>query len=363
MNNPFKRYVQHFLSFSRSDRNAIIIIAVLVLLGFGVNILLQNTRFKSTSDFTAIKELIREWELAETEKQQTLILFDFDPNTITKLKLDSLSIPKQVKQNILSYRSAGGKYKTSADVRKIYGMNDSIFSLIESRINIKQNKEPERKVRKVKKLEPKGTFDPNMTTLEELKTFGFSNYQANNLVNYRKKGGSFNMPADILRIYGIDSTFYLGVEQYISIALTESEPMNEVDKMVRIEINSADSFDLKKLDGIGSWYAKRIIKYRKLLGGFSSKEQIKEVYNFPEETYMKIEEHIFVDTLKISRLRINFFEYAELIQHPYLNKNDVKLILKTRESGGAFKNISEVKAIKGFDAETFRKIRPYITCR
>lgn len=365
MNNPFKRYVQHFLSFSRSDRNAIIILAILILLGFGVNIVLQNTRFKPTADFSEIKALIKEWELVESEKQQTSTFFDFDPNIISEKELDSLSIPNYIKQNIIRYRSAGGKYKTAVDVRKIYGMNDSIFSLVENYIYIKQNIKPERKVKKVVKLEPKATFDPNMTSLAELKTFGFSNYQANNLVNYRKKGGSFNRPSDILKIYGIDSLFYLSIEKYIVLAQTEIDIKEEleIEKFIRIEINSADTFDFQKLAGIGSWYAKRIIKYRNLLGGFSRKEQIKEVYNFPEETYLKIEKHVFVDTLLISKLRINFLEYAELIQHPYLDKNAVKLILKARETDGAFKNISEVEAIKGFDADMFRRIRPYVTCR
>lgn len=366
MSNPFKRYVQHFLSFSRSDRNAIVIIGILILIVLAVNIVLQNTNFKSNTDFTEIKALIREWELGESEKKESLVFFNFDPNTISKSELDSLSIPKHIKQNIIRYREAGGKYKVQSDVRKIYGMNDSIFSLIEDHIQIKKSKvivaKTRTKTKKAEKIELNGNFEPNTATLAELKRFGFSNYQANNLLSYRNKGGSFNTANDLLKIYGVDSVFYQQIEKHVRIEkkLVATEPI-EAD--ILVEINSADSADWVILNGIGPYYAKRIIKYRNLLGGFSSKEQLKEIYNFPEETYAMIQQHIYVDTLKISKLRINFLEYADLLRHPYLNKNDVKLILNTREKKGAFQNDSEVGFIKGFDAETFSKIRPYITCR
>ena len=365
MSNPFKRYVQHFLSFSRSDRNSIVIIGILILIVLAVNVILRNTNFKSNTDFTEIKALIREWELAESEKKESLVFFDFDPNIISKKELDSLSIPKHIKQNIIRYREAGGKYKVTSDVRKIYGMNDSIFSLIENHIQIEKAKVivAKTKTKKTEKIELTGNFEPNSATFAELKKFGFSNYQANNLLSYRNKGGSISTASDLLKIYGIDSVFYQQIEKYVFIEEKAVLVATPIEANILVEINSADSTEWVRLNGIGPYYAKRIIKYRNLLGGFSSKEQLREIYNFPEETYAMIQQRIYVDTLKISKLRINFLEYADLLRHPYLNKNDVKLILNTREKKGAFQNDLEVGAIKGIDAETFSKIRPYITCR
>lgn len=65
---------------------------------------------------------------------------------------------------------------------------------------------------------------------------------------------------------------------------------------LRIELNSADTTELKKLHGIGSKLSQRIVKYRTKLGGFSSKEQLRSVYGLSEETYQQIETHIWVDT-------------------------------------------------------------------
>ncbi len=317
----------------------------------------------SNSDFSEIKAILEEWE-KEKEKiadESTLVLFDFDPNTISSDGFDTLNLPEFIKRNLLSYRNAGGKFKTPADVRKIYGMNDSIFALIKNHIHIESKPEPSLKSAPVKVLS--GNFDPNSASSADLKQFGFSNYQANNLLGYREKGGVFHNTTDVLKIYGIDSAFYERISKYILIQPIEVKKVLEPKSEISIELNTADSVDLLQLKGIGATYAARIIKYRNLLGGYYSKKQLSEIYNFPEETYARIQSQIDVDTLQIVKLRVNFAEFSELIRHPYLNKVQVTALLDSRETNGPLKNISELHEIKAFDIETIKKISPYITCR
>jgi DNA uptake protein ComE-like DNA-binding protein len=133
--------------------------------------------------------------------------------------------------------------------------------------------------------------------------------------------------------------------------------------LVHIELNSADSTDLVQLSGIGPTYANRIIKYRNLLGGFYSTSQILEVYNFPVETFQKIENSISADTLLIKKIRVNFADFAELIRHPYFNKKQVEAVLNFRNRNGSFQNILQLKSNGLIDSETFLKVRPYLTCR
>ena len=76
-----------------------------------------------------------------------MALFNFDPNTISELGLDSLNLPDFVKGNIINYRKANGRFKEVADLRKIYGMNDSIFNVVEKYIIISM---PEKKAEKTK---------------------------------------------------------------------------------------------------------------------------------------------------------------------------------------------------------------------
>ena len=65
---------------------------------------------------------------------------------------------------------------------------------------------------------------------------------------------------------------------------------------LRIELNSADTTELKQLRGIGSKLSQRIVKYRKKIGGFTHKEQLKDIYGLSEETYRHILPHVWVDT-------------------------------------------------------------------
>ena len=51
---------------------------------------------------------------------------------------------------------------------------------------------------------------------------------------------------------------------------------------IRVELNTADTATLKKIPGIGSYYARRIVDYRNRLGGFVSVAQLKEMGELPE---------------------------------------------------------------------------------
>ncbi len=65
---------------------------------------------------------------------------------------------------------------------------------------------------------------------------------------------------------------------------------------LRIELNSADTTELKKLRGIGSKLSQRIVKYRNKIGGYHSVEELKAIYGLQEETYQQIAPHLWIDT-------------------------------------------------------------------
>ena len=63
-----------------------------------------------------------------------------------------------------------------------------------------------------------------------------------------------------------------------------------------IELNLADSALLETLPGIGPAFAGRIIRYRRILGGFRSPGQLREVYGMTEERYRQFEGKVTVDS-------------------------------------------------------------------
>jgi len=364
MSGKFQQFWKGYNDYSKGDRNAIIILCVLILLSVTATVIVQNLEPKSKYSYQDYEKWLSDLEVQKSSNKSVKILFTFDPNTIIPEMLDSLDLPENVKRNILNYRKAGGRFFTSSQLRKIYGMNDSIFAAIEKYVVIaeKTDSASSNKINLEKPIT--GVFDPNSADYNQLIEFGFNKFQANNVINFRKKAGIFKNKIDLLKIYGIDSTFYRTIENYIQIENVE-ESINVSRKPVEIdiELNSADSAKLVQLNGIGSVYAKRILKYRELLGGFYSTSQLLEVYNFPEETYRKIEDNISVDTVLIRKIRLNFAEYPDLLRHPYFNKKQVEAVLNYRNKNGSFQDIVQLKSTGIIDSETFSKVRPYLTCR
>jgi DNA uptake protein ComE-like DNA-binding protein len=131
-------------------------------------------------------------------------------------------------------------------------------------------------------------------------------------------------------------------------------------KKTLLEINTCDSLSLVALPGIGPVLSARIIKYRNLVGGFWSVDQLKEVYGLPPETLEKISSMLYVDSLKIRKIKINSAGYREMIRNPYFRKEEVPAIIKYRDLRGEIKDLGELKENKILSSETIKKIAPYI---
>lgn len=355
-----------FFTYSRADRNAIIILASLMLFFFLCSILIRYIEPATDEISPELRAKMEEWNRIDSEKRDKVekSLFAFNPNTISKELLDSLDLPFQIKTNLLKYREAGGVFKSKTEFKKLYGVNDSLYAVVSNFLLLPQNliRQSTRELPKAK-IKPKGYFDLNTVTKKELESFGFNPYQINNLVAYREAGGVFKSPDDLLKIYGMDSATFVSMQPYIKIKPTVLLDRVEEKNHKLVELNVADTTDLIQLPGIGSVYAKRIIKYRDLLGGFYSVDQLEEVYNFPRETIYLIRDRVTIDSLTIKQIRINFVDYPELVRHPYIKSENAKALLKVREKKGMIKNVSELMDIEGFDSELVNKICPYLTCR
>jgi DNA uptake protein ComE-like DNA-binding protein len=145
--------------------------------------------------------------------------------------------------------------------------------------------------------------------------------------------------------------------------LAEASKKNYPRKTSRtIDLNTADTAELQQLRGIGPVLSARIVRYRSLLGGFTDKKQLLEVYGLPDSVYRRIAPQLSVDTSRIQRLDINTATYGQLVRHPYLDKHQVAAIVRLRERKGAFASLDDLHQIPIIEQETYNKIIPYLSC-
>lgn len=235
-----------------------------------------------------------------------------------------------------------------------------------------------------KKIQPKlntelaSAFDPNTISVDEMVKMGFPDRMAHNIEKYRSKGGRFFKAADMLRIYGMDSIFYMQLEPFISIPKEESKYADRKPEMkpktaevaelqtpkpkakLLVDINQADTTLLKELPGIGSTFAKRIVSYRTKLGGFYSVDQVSEVYGLTAETFAKIKPMLQVENTSLRQIDINFAEFRDLIVHPYLEKEEVNRILSRRKKSGSFRSKTQLLNDSILSSKRYERIAPYL---
>ncbi len=145
----------------------------------------------------------------------------------------------------------------------------------------------------------------------------------------------------------------------VSPKKTYKKPYHKTKKSYNsktVEINSADSLTLANEANVRGYLIKSIIKYRALLGGYYSITQLNEVYNVKPSSYKYLQKVLTVDSTIIKKININNASYKTLIKHPYLNKEDVSVIIKARKN----KNITPNDLMILLDQKLYYKIAPYL---
>ncbi len=232
-------------------------------------------------------------------------------------------------------------------------------------------------------------FNPNTITLDSLQLLGFTQRQAQTILNYRSKGGKFRRREDFARMYTVDSAMYASLEGYIFIPDKDSvagknspvrkkgapgtgnasagEMVSKVgapgtgsptvgrkvrengnngagmngggntgaiygDKVERnryvCNLNTADSAALVELYGIGGYFARKILEYRERLGGsFVDKRQLMEIDGFGRERYERIEGYVIVDGRDVKGFSLLGADRRALERHPYIGPYAARGIL------------------------------------
>lgn len=219
------------------------------------------------------------------------------------------------------------------------------------------------------------TFDPNTADSTLLLSLGLQPWQVRSIYRYRAKGGIYRQPSDFARLYGLTVKQYKELLPYIHIS-DEYKPAAEVygrTDAVRsgrdtlrypvklqpgqyVTLDDADTASLRKVPGIGRYYASRIVRYRNDLGGYVSVAQLSEIEGIPEAalSYFRVTGGA-VRKLNLNRLTLN-----ELKHHPYINFYQARRIIDYRRLKGPLHSIDDLRLLKDFSQSDIDRLRPYV---
>jgi DNA uptake protein ComE-like DNA-binding protein len=227
-------------------------------------------------------------------------------------------------------------------------------------------------------------FDPNEADSALLCRIGLPGWMARNVVRYRQKGGVFRKPEDFRRIYGMTDERFETLRPYIRIARRDTattpaiadkiqpdttskdstrKPAIPLFQHVRkypagtiIELNQADTTELKKIPGVGSVIARMIVKYRTRLGGYYSVSQLKDIRLRAD----LLEPWFSVDTTAIRRINLNRGGTASLRRHPYINFYQARAIVEWRKEHGPLKDLTPFEQHPDFTKEDLERLGHYV---
>jgi DNA uptake protein ComE-like DNA-binding protein len=243
------------------------------------------------------------------------------------------------------------------------------------------------------------TFDPNEADSTQLLRLGLAPFQVRSIYRYRAKGGRFSTKDDFRRVYRLTNEQWERLSPLISIAPkyrlvtivphsdvrnTSSRPASyATDTIIRdsvpcsyatsrskpayvqklsgdetIDINLADSALLCRVPGIGPYFARRIIQYRRRLGGYTSAAQLLQIEGFPADAIAWIQ---VPDTCQVQKLQINSLSTRRLMKHPYMGYYRASEIADYRRMHGPIRSIEVLKSLPHFTEEDILRLAPYLS--
>lgn len=188
-------------------------------------------------------------------------------------------------------------------------------------------------------------FDPNLIDLAGWQKLGFSEKQAQVIINYRDRNlkGSFKTLDDIARCFVISEEKFEEMKPYILLnpenfkttfpkksfseslvtkAANESESKTDFSK---VDLNQISYKQLIEF-GFDEKSAAMMLSYRKKLGGFVNRQQIIDTYDIDKNLAQKLISSAYLDDSKVAKYTLADAPEDWLKTHPYFKYSADKII-------------------------------------
>lgn len=233
----FHKFIKEWYTLNKTQRRGTVLLFLLL-----ISALLFKFFYRPTAESNAIyfaNIIISNTSSTNIPSHPTKdSLFFFDPNNIDEYQIQLLPLPKSIIQHIINYRKAGGRFYSRESLKKIYGMNDSIYQKLEPYILI-ENKNAELTIEKSslnKFTQKQNTLSVELNSadsiqLEKLK--GIGKVLSLRIIKYRNRLGGFYDVKQLKEVYGIQDSLY-------NFIISKNTITVDTQLIRRIDITTAD---------------------------------------------------------------------------------------------------------------------------
>jgi DNA uptake protein ComE-like DNA-binding protein len=272
------------------------------------------------------------------EKKKLNIRGKFNPDYYSQKDWENLGFSEKQSTAILKYKNyLGGSFISKEKLKECFMISDEQFVQMSPYL-ILQDKTPENLAnhfeKKKQAIKINNYFDPNELNAEQWQALGFSEKQANSIINYREKilHGSFKSLEDIQKCYMISSEKFEEMKPWVRLSIPEKLKLIEEKPIVaektdfaKINLNEINFKQLQEF-GFTEKDSAGILAFRKKLGGFINKQQLLETYEIDRALGEKL---IYVTKLDNSNVaKYSLAEAPEdwLKKHPYFRYSADRII-------------------------------------
>ena len=349
-----------FFAFSRKEQKGLFLLSIIIILLLASRLL---SPYFLTSGNIKAERLDSLFTLSQDVRynNNSLHFIDienisiFDPNKITIEFLTGIGINERIAGSWYNYISKGGRFSNPNDVGKIYAMDSITLSFLLPFMEIEKKTVPTKpEITKSDNIIRNFQVDLNRNDTSLLSQLGWEQAMIDSLQIWSKTlwiSQRYNT-TDLAK-WDIDSLLALKT-------LMQPKYQQKIADDFMIEINGADAEEFMLLKGIGAVLSKRIVDYRKKLGGFVSISQLSEVYGISPILIEDLTPNLITDTSLIVPLNVNTTSISRLRNHPYLDFYKARDIVEKRKTT-PFKSIDEVLELEPFNDADREIIRHYLS--
>lgn len=294
--------------FSRKERRAVCILAFLLLLGATLLCLYRPPHDREEAsagippgEEREINEFVNEIqgkrEKPDRKRKTVFCPRPFDPNTCDSVLLLNMGLRKWQVRVFLRYREAGARFYSERDLRRVNAFSEE----------------------DVARLLPFARFPEDERDI------------ARRRYAWEKR---------------LRDSLYL---------VRKSAYPRKLGEGAVVSLNDADTTLLKKIPRIGSYYARKIVRYREELGGFARIDQLAEL----DSVLAPLGKWFYIEPAGIRKIRINTASFRTLCRHPYIRYEGARIIFQHREKYGNLTSLRQLSTEAYFEGR-LEKLEPYV---